>query len=92
MDKTEFLNYLNEKYTSNSSNSRLCRLVKVEKLLVKDPDEIVADDSQMFSALQQIDTGNVRADNDLKNALRTYYEFKNGKAFIKERDYIKSGK
>ena len=43
MDKTEFLNYLNKKYTSNSSNSRLCRLVKVEKLLVKDPDEIVAE-------------------------------------------------
>ena len=92
MDRTEFLNFLNKKYTRNSSNSRLCRLVKVKKLLVKDPDEIVADDDQMFYALQQIDAGNARADNDLKNALRTYYEFKNGKAFVKERDYAKSGK
>ena len=85
MDKEKFSEYLNNKYTSSSAGSRMCRLIRLEKLLVKDPDEIVSDDKIMLNALQGIDTGNIRTNNDLKNALRTYYEFKNGKVFTKKR-------
>ena len=92
MNKISFLEYARKKYTSKSSYSRLYRAIKVEKIIGTDLDEIVNDDERMFVALQSIDTGNIRTDNTLKNSLRNYYEYKNGKSFLREREYIKKGK
>ena len=92
MDKTKFLEYANKKYTSKSSSSRLYRVAKAEALIGTDLDEIVANDEDMFLALQSIDTGKVKNDYNLKNALRNYYEFRNGKSFVRESAFANSCK
>ena len=83
MDETRFKEFLEHKnYTLKSVSSRMSRARQSEKRLGYNLDEAVASEEKMRDSLIKLrdhDTPN----QNYQNATRSYYEFRNGKAFSK---------
>ena len=83
MDETRFKEFLEHKnYTLKSVSSRMSRARKSEQMLGYDLDEAVSSDAKMRDSLIKLRDYDNREEN-YQNAVRSYYEFRNGKAFSK---------
>lgn len=75
-------------YTEGAIKSRLSRANKAEGLISVDLDTVVSDDEKMYEALISIrDHDN---NGNLQNAVRLYYEYRNGRKFPRLREYEES--
>ena len=79
--------YKGKKYTEKAIVSRIAKAKKAQELLNNTLDNIVSNDSKMFDALNILQKNENPAHNPMQNALRKYYEFKNGKEFPKKSKY-----
>ncbi|MBP3802498.1 MAG: hypothetical protein J6I76_01175 [Oribacterium sp.] len=81
-----FEKFLEEKkYTRGAVRSRLSRANAAEELIGTSLDTAVADDEKMYEALLRIrDHDN---NGNLQNAVRLYYEYRNGRKFPRLAEY-----
>lgn len=83
-----FEKFLKEKkYTAGAIRTRLSRANKAENLIPVDLDTAVADDEEMYKALLKIRGHDTNG--NLQNAVRLYYEYRNGRQFPRLREYEK---
>lgn len=81
-----FEKFLEEKkYTRGAIRSRLSRANTVEELIAVDLDMAVADDEKMYKALLRLRDHDNNC--NLQNAVRLYYEYRNGRKFPRLADY-----
>ena len=67
-------------------SSRLSKARKAEDILDMDLDSVVSSDFAMLEALEMLQASEAPAHNQMQNAVRKYYIFRNGKEFPKKRD------
>jgi hypothetical protein len=81
-----FRGFLEQRYTPKAVASRLSRLNWVSRIVGLDPDIIVLDPQNMFNAREVIynQARDRKAAGNYYNALRLYYEFRNGHPFIRK--------
>ena len=83
-----FEKFLEEKkYTAGAIRSRLSRANTAENLISVDLDTAVADDEKMYKALLKIRDHDTNG--NLQNAVRLYYEYRNGHRFPRLLEYEK---
>lgn len=74
-----------QNYTEGAVKSRMSRANKAEELSGDDLDSVVGDDERMYEVLLKIrDHDN---NGNLQNAVRLYYEYRNGRKFPRLLDY-----
>ena len=87
----EFERFLREDTNIRSKEkavaTRLSKGRKKEKMFSKSLDSIVKTEKGMFEMLKQINQTMPNSNGNYSNALRKYYEFKNGRKFPKIRDF-----
>lgn len=83
MNQEKFELFLKEtNHTEKSINSRIARLKKVEKLFQINIDTIIDDKNKIHEILDELKTKNLDTSNqNLSNALRTYYQCITGNKF-----------
>lgn len=75
-------------YTDGAVKSRMSRANKAEGLIGEELDTVSGDDEKMYKALIRLrDHDN---NGNLQNAVRLYYEYRNGRKFPRLRDYEES--
>jgi len=87
MREIEFKEYLLRGHSEKSTKTRIRSGYKVEELLHKDLEKIVCDDNVMYDSLVKLEDFDNKERAPLQNALRKYYEFKNGREFPRKSDY-----
>ena len=88
MNERDFENFLNKASTTPAATAtRLKWAKKAEELLGMSLDTVVSDDDTMFEALHKLRENEDPKHNRIQNAVRKYYQFRNGKEFPKLRYY-----
>lgn len=90
MDESAFKIFLRNDPKINSDKgikSRISKLKNAESILGKDADAIVQSDSLMYDSLRTLGEHEDTRHSVRQNALRKYYEFRNGKPFPKLKEF-----
>ncbi len=91
MREAEFQQYLERDPQISSKEkavrTRMTKARRVEELLGRPMDQIVAEDDAMYRALLKVRSGLDSGGGRYSNALRKYYQFVRGKEFPRLRDY-----
>ena len=75
-----------DKLTSDGINSRISKGKKAEDIRGMDLDEIVSSDTEMRKALEKLQEHENPAHNQMQNAVRKYYKFRNNKECPRKKD------